>query len=149
MDSLAHLNGSLSELSESLKKSQHHYPFLTQSRLCQDAQGQVSEEKKQLLIQKGVFPYDKLNNGASYLNATEFPPIDHFYSALTESLPISQLEYEHGKHVFNIFGCATLKDYLKIYNITDVYLLCEVCERYEKSMAEKFGLYAFRYFYKT
>ena len=58
--------------------------------------------------------------------------------------PMTKKEYQDAAEAFQILGHQTLKEYLLAYNLTDVYVLCEVCEQYEKNMVEKFQLYPFR-----
>ena len=142
-DSLFHLTMPLSELSHLLKKSGHDYPFLRQSSFCLDQHGQFSEDRLKLLTLKGIFPYDQLSN-VDYLSRTEFPPIEDFYSALAEEIPISEEDYEQGKRMYEVFGFSSLKEYLLCYNVVDTFILCELCERYDRDMAAKFGLYPLR-----
>ena len=144
LDSLHFLNASLAELGDILEKSNHHYPFLSQSKLCLDENGCFSEERKALLTKKSSFPYEKVKEDLGYLNMRHFPEISDFFSSLTESITIDPQDYLNAKRVFDFFQLNSMREFLELYNGVDCIVLCEVCENYEKIMASKFGLYPFR-----
>ena len=145
MDSLAHLSTSLAELADILKKSQHGYPYLKQSKLCCDASGSFSEDRLALLMVKSVFPYDRVKNDLTYLSRRDFPAFEDFYSVLSESNPVSREDYDAAKRVYRELGLQTVKDFLLAYNTLDVFLLAEACEQYEATMFANFNLYPLRF----
>ena len=57
VDSLAFLQSSLSQLSDELKASNHEYPIIRQSSIVKTA-GKFDEEKFNMVLQKGFFPYE-------------------------------------------------------------------------------------------
>ena len=59
--------------------------------------GEAFEGKFDLVLQKGVFPYEWFDD-IGKLDETEFPPIEAFYSSLTGE-GISEEDYEHGRKV--------------------------------------------------
>ena len=57
----------------------------------------LDKKHLQLLLRKGVFPYDYIKS-LDTLEETEFPTHDDFYNILTQE-PVSWPDYEHGKKV--------------------------------------------------
>ena len=81
-----------------------------------------------LLRRKGVFPYEYINS-VDRLDEAELPPKSAFYSKLNDS-DISDEDYEHAQTVWKEFGCKTLRDYLNLYNKSDVLILADVFENF-------------------
>src|ERR1043165_5429652 len=108
---------SLDALSRNLSKEQ-----------CKNLGKQFSGKQLDLLLRKGVYPYDYVD-GVERLNETELPPKPAFYSKLNDS-EISDEDYEHARTVWNEFGFKTLRDYHDLYNRTDVLLLADVFENF-------------------
>ena len=63
------------------------------------------------------------------LDETDLPPPSAFYSKLNEE-GITDDDYFHADCVWNVFECSTLRDYLQLYNKTDVLLLTDVFENF-------------------
>ena len=95
-------------------------------------------EHVKLLKQKGFFPYDYLDN-LEKLKDDEPPPQKVFYSKLTGN-GISTGQHEHFKNVWERFNIKTLKNYLKLYNISDVLLLADVFENFRDLCLKNYGL---------
>ena len=85
-------------------------------------------EHLDLLLKKGVYPYDYMD-GWSKMDETVLPPQKDFYSRLSES-DITACEYAHAQQVWQAFGCQTLGDYHDLYMLTDVLLLADVFESF-------------------
>ena len=66
-----------------------------------------------LVLRKGVFRYEWFDD-IRKLNETEFPPIEAFYSSLTEE-GISAGDYEHGLKVWEKMGFKTMREYHDMY----------------------------------
>jgi len=81
-----------------------------------------------LLRRKGIFPYEYINS-VDRLNETGLPPKSPFYSKLNNT-DISDEDYEHAPTVWKEFGCKTLRDYLNLYNKSDVSILADVFENF-------------------
>ena len=77
---------------------------------------------------KGVFPYEYIDS-ATRLNENKLPPQSAFYSKLTDS-DISDEDYKHAQTVWKEFECKTLRDYLELYNESDVLILADVFENF-------------------
>ena len=82
--------------------------------------GQTNEEFE-LLIRKGVYPYEYMDSWERF-DETKLPPIEKFYSSLLGS-NISPEDYKHAQKVWKTFNCKTLADYHDLYLKTDVNLL--------------------------
>ena len=97
-----------------------------------------------LLKQKGFFPYEYLDN-LEKLKDTITPPQDAFYSNLSGK-GINKSCYEHVLNVWEKFNIKTLKDYLKLYNISDVLLLADVFENFRDICLKNYGLDPVHYY---
>jgi hypothetical protein len=95
-------------------------------------------ELKQLLRQKGVFPYDWFDN-VDKLSCDKLPTIEHFYSKLNEE-NIKADDYERACEVWNKAECETFYDYLSIYLKCDVLLLADVFEEYRNTCLKHYKL---------
>ena len=91
-----------------------------------------------LLKQKGFFPYDYMDN-IEKLKDTKPPPQEAFYSKLTGK-GINNYNYNHVLNVWKTFKMKTFKEYLEIYNITDVLLLADVFENFRDICLKNYGL---------
>ena len=65
-----------------------------------------SPDKLDLMLKKGIYPYEYMND-TEKLTETQLPPIEKFYSSLSDS-NITEAEYEHAKTVFEKFKCQNL-----------------------------------------
>ena len=95
-------------------------------------------ERLNLLIRKGVFPYDWFDN-FDRLSATTLPPKEAFYSVLNDS-EISIEDYQHAQKVWKTFNMMTLKDYHDLYLKSDVLLLSDVFENFRDVCLENYSL---------
>ena len=91
-----------------------------------------------LLKQKGFFPYDYMDN-IEKLKDTKPPPQQAFYSKLTGK-GINNYNYNHVLNVWKTFKMKTFKEYLELYNITDVLLLADVFENFRNICLKNYGL---------
>ena len=97
-----------------------------------------TSEQVKLLKQKGFFPYDYMDN-IEKLKDTKPPPKEAFYSKLTGK-GINNYNYNHVLNVWKTFKMKTFKEYLKLYNITDVLLLADVFENFRDICLKNYGL---------
>ena len=91
-----------------------------------------------LLKQKGFFPYEYMDS-IEKLKDTKPPPQKAFYSKLTGK-GINNYNYNHVLNVWKTFKMKTLKEYLELYNITDVLLLTDVFENFRDICLKNYGL---------
>ncbi len=128
IDSFQFLNSSLETLSQNLPNNlKHHLNFHV-----------ADVEKRQLLCQKGIFPYTYLSDH-SKLSDVDVPPIEKFYNDLKKE-HISEEEYQHVQHVWTTFNCTNLQDYLEVYLLTDVLLLADIFENFREQSLTHYEL---------
>jgi hypothetical protein len=117
IDSFRFMASSLDALSKNLTKEQ-----------CKNIGRRYSGKQLDLLLRKGVYPYDYVDCLAK-LDETSLPPKDSFYSRLNDS-GITDEDYEHAQTVWKEFGCKTFRDYHDLYNESDVLILADVFENF-------------------
>ena len=86
--------------------------------MCKSLNSIYSGEKRDLLLRKGVYPYDWVDSIDKF-SETQLPPQESFYSKLSDE-GISNEDYLHPQEVWKKFNCQTFRDYHNIYNIADV-----------------------------
>ena len=91
-----------------------------------------------LLKQKGFFPYDYMDN-IEKLKDSKPPPQKAFYSKLTGK-GINNYNYNHVLNVWETWKMKTFKEYLELYNVTDVLLLADVFENFRDICLKNYGL---------
>ena len=79
-----------------------------------------------LLLRKGVYPYDYVDC-LKKLDETSLPPKEQFYSKLTGE-GITDEDYQHAHTVWKEFNIESMKDFHKLYNLSDVLLLADIFE---------------------
>lgn len=82
--------------------------------------------EKKINTKRSSFPYD-------------LPPPSAFYSNLNEE-GVTDDDYFHADCVWNVFECSTLRDYLELYNKTDVLLLTDVFENFRDVCIKNYPL---------
>ena len=97
-----------------------------------------------LLKQKGFFPYDYMDS-IEKLKDTKPPTQKAFYSKLTGK-GINNYNYRHVLNVWNTWKMKTFKEYLELYNVTDVLLLADVFENFRDVCLKNYGLDPVYYF---
>jgi hypothetical protein len=138
LDSMSFLNGSLAQVVESLRNSNHTFPLLDQSELY------TNEEEKELMLRKGCYPYEFATSVEQLRSTTELPPIETFYSSVSNS-NIDEVEYAHAQNVWKTFKCKNLLEYTERYCCSDVYLLAEVFLAFREEVMNEWGLDACNY----
>ncbi|XP_022777882.1 uncharacterized protein LOC111319352 [Stylophora pistillata] len=95
-------------------------------------------EKLKLLMRKGEFPYEWMDS-IYKLDKTALPPNESWFSSLSGD-GITEEGSCHSHKVWKTFGMKTFRDYLKLYNQSDVLLLADVFENFRKVCKENYGL---------
>ena len=127
IDTFKFMAASLDSLSKNLSPSQ-----------CVNLNARYTGKRFDLLRRKGVFPYEHIDS-VDRLNEDRLPPKSAFYSRLNES-DISDEDYEHAQTVWKEFKCETLRNYLELYNKSDVQLLTDVFESFRDVCAKHYKL---------
>ncbi|GFX62826.1 uncharacterized protein TNCV_3351521 [Trichonephila clavipes] len=98
----------------------------------------LNEKKIDLLLRKGVFPYDYFDSFEKCKDSC-LPPISKFYNKLNEEA-ISVEDYNHACKVFNEFHLNNLGEYCDLYVKTDVLLLTDLFENFRKICMQTYKL---------
>ena len=97
-----------------------------------------TSKQVKLLKQKGFFPYDYMDSIEKLKDPTP-PPQKAFYSKLTGK-GINNYNYNHVLNVWKTWNMKTFKEYLELYNVTDVLLLADVFENFRDICLKNYGL---------
>jgi hypothetical protein len=141
IDSLQFTGTSLEALVNGLKQDNNNKQNF---QLFYDFTKDFSRNTQDLLLQKGVFPYDWFDN-LSKLQNTSLPSKHDFYSHLTAT-HITDEDYERANKVWKETSCQTFNDYLKLYLKTDVLLLACCFEAFRKLLFDTYHLDPAHYF---
>ena len=87
-----------------------------------------NSEQQDLLLRKGVYPYDYVDEPPKFAEM-KLPPQEDFYSQLQEE-GISNEDYAHAQKVWDVFHCNTFGEYHDLYLKKDVLLLADVFENF-------------------
>lgn len=131
MDSLSFLNDSLDKLTATLVKSDHDFPIM--KKWLPD------KEKRDLMMRKGVYPYEYVTSMDKVVNTRSLPPKEAFYSRLSGS-HITDGDYAHAKRVWDVFGCRNLADYTRLYCQADTIQLCEAVLNLRERVMATYGV---------
>ena len=134
VDSLELLPSSLDSLVTNLRASEHHFPMLDQIPCFMKF-----PHLKDLLLQKGIYPYEWASSTTKLLNTTSFPKQKHFKSLL-RGTDISDDEYAHAIRVFKEFECKNMLEYCHLYCRLDTVLLLEVMVKFRDMVKTEFNL---------
>ena len=90
-------------------------------------------EKFNMITRKGVFPYSMLKNIEQLTKPKkiDFPSEADFFNKLSFK-PIKPEDHAHGKKVWDLFECKTLREYHDIYLISDCTLLADCIQKFRR-----------------
>ena len=88
-----------------------------------------------LLLRKGLYPYDYVDC-MKKLDETSLPPKEEFYSKLTGE----DEDYQHAHTIWKEFNIESMKDYHKLYNLSEVLLLADIFENFTSICMNHYGL---------
>ena len=132
-DSLQFLGASLDSLTSCLMKSGrdkfHH---------LLNAFKNHPSNKVDLLLKKGVYPYDYMNEWKK-LDDPALPSIEAFASKL-RGTDCDESDYARAQTVWNAFECKRMMDYHDLYLKTDVLQLADVFESFRCGSLENYKL---------
>ena len=122
-DSLQFLNASLEKLAGSLfRTGRDNFKHLLHEFRS------LGEAQLGLLFQKGIYPYDYMND-AVRLNENRLPSRNDFANRLRQQ-ECSALDYAQAQLVWKAFNCQSFLDYHNLYLKCDVLLLADVFESF-------------------
>ena len=98
----------------------------------------IEESKVPLLLRKGVYPYDYMDDMHKF-QERQLPPKEAFFSRLTEE-HISDEDYQHAQNVFTTFQVQNLGDYHDLHLLSDVLLLADVFGNFRSICLNYYGL---------
>ena len=122
IDTFAFMNFSLDHLVSLLSKTDKENNTNSFNHLSKNM------EDAQLLKRKGIYPYEYMDSFDKF-NETQLPPIEKFYSKLTEK-NISTDDYEYAQKVWKELNIKNLGEWHDLYLKTDVFLLADVFENF-------------------
>ena len=102
------------------------------------AKNEPSRERRELLLRKGVYPYEYMDSWERFAES-QLPPKTAFYSKLTDE-NISEDNYAHALKIWETFECQNMGDYHNLYNRPDVLLLADVFETFRKTSLQQYKL---------
>ena len=91
-----------------------------------------------LLLRKGVYPYEYMGIWQRF-DETSLPNKEVFYSNLNME-DITDVDYRHGKAVFEYLINKNLDDYHDLYVQSDTLLLADVCKNFRNMCIEVYEL---------
>ena len=97
-----------------------------------------SEAQYELLIRKGVYPYEYLSNWDKF-KESKLPPKESFYSNLNMS-DISDWDYSHVQKGWKGFGMKNVRKYRDLYLKTDVILISNIFEAFRSACLKHYNL---------
>ena len=129
-DSLQFMNCSLEKLVANLLKSGRE----NFKQILREYSGAEAD----LLLRKGVYPYDYMDKWEKF-NELQLPPRESFFSRLRDE-PCSEADYEHAQKVWREFHCRNIGEYHDIYLKIDVLQLADVWQGYTQICEKNYKL---------
>ena len=133
IDSMQFMNSSLDSLVKNLSDNDFKYLF-----------DEFSGEFLKLVKQKGVYPYEYMDNFKKF-SENKLPNRCKFFSSLKDKF-ISEKDYLKDDNIWNVFKMNTMGDYYDLYLKTDVLLLADVSEKFINKCLHYYGLDPCHYF---
>ena len=87
-----------------------------------------------LLLRKGVYPYEDMDNWEKF-DETTIPPKEAFYSKLNLE-NISDEDYAHVQKVWKVFGIKNRGEYHDLYVLCDTLLIADLFENFRDKCIE-------------
>ena len=131
LDSFSFMSTSLASMVDDLRASGHAFNLL--NTITRDPAG------KELLLRKGVYPYEYLTSYQVLLDTVELPAIEAFHSKVSNG-GISQADYQHALKVWSHFKCTNLLEFTHLYCQLDVLLLAECVLAFRAEVKAQWGL---------
>lgn len=136
IDSINFLGGSLEKNVEATKKDgRTMFPLFLQEF------AHLSEVQQDLLMQKGIYPYEWMDDDfAAKMHHSTLPPREAFASSLRGDVAASEQDYAHANRVWTDLACREFRNYHDLYLKTDVLLLADVFLQFRKACWNEYHL---------
>jgi hypothetical protein len=139
LDSYQFLSESLEVLANNLSKEGNDFSkFKYTKGWMNEKYPHVDKDHLNLLVRKGVYPYDYFQSIEQY-KETKLPPKEMFFNSLKEK-HISEKDYQHAQSVWSIFECKTLGEYTNLYMSIDVCILIDIMQNFRDITHKMFQL---------
>ena len=99
---------------------------------------QYDDAKYEMLLRKGVYPYDYMDDEERF-KEQKLPDREDFFSRLYQE-ECSDDNYDHALKVWNEFGCTNMLDYHNLYLKCDVLQLADVFETFRNTAMKEYKL---------
>ena len=99
---------------------------------------EFSDEFLDLVKQKGVYPYDYMDNFQMFYE-NKLPDRCKFFSSLKDKC-ITQKDYLKANNILNVLKMNAVGDHHELYLKTDVLLLADVFEKFINTCLDYYGL---------
>ena len=133
LDSFQFMSSSLDKLASNLPTKEFIY-----------TNKQYKDKQFDLMIRKGVYPYDYMDSFKKF-DETTIPKKEEFFSILNNE-HISDDDYKHAKKVWNEFKIKNMGEYHDLYLESDILLLSDVFENFRKTCIQYYKLDPCHYF---
>ena len=99
-----------------------------------------SEEERNLLHQKGYYPYSYFDNLEKFTEEKLSPREQWEDSLRNGEVMITEAQWQHAEKVYEQFQCTHLGDYHNLYLLIDTLLLASVAEEFRSLCYKTYGL---------
>ncbi|KAL4105173.1 hypothetical protein QTP88_020445 [Uroleucon formosanum] len=96
------------------------------------------EEHLDLVTRKLAYPYEYMDCEEKF-NETCLPPIEKFYSSLTNK-NITKEEYENSQKIWKVFNIQNMREFTSLYNKIDVLLSTDIIENFRDISLKNYKL---------
>lgn len=134
-DSLQFMTESLENLTTCLRRGGDEKFHMLRREFADIA---TDQSKWQLLLRKGVYPYDYMDSIERFAER-RLPRLEDFFSRLRQE-PCKPEDYAHAETVWREFGHTTMKDYHDLYLKIDVLLLADIFEAFRDVCLKNYEL---------
>ena len=132
------MHSSLDTLAKNLPKNNFVY---IDSHFCSH-----SEEEKDLLRQKGYFPYSYITSFEKY-DEPELPARHLWKNKLQgNEISVTEREWKHARNVFSKFNCSNIGEYSDLYLTCDTLILACVFEHFRKVCFDTYSVDCAQYY---
>ncbi|KAL4153215.1 hypothetical protein QTP88_001048 [Uroleucon formosanum] len=134
IDSFKFLPSSLDKLTNNLRNDSK----LNLRNKFKELSKYFPEEHLDLVTRKLAYPYEYMDCEKKF-NETCLPPIEKFYSSLTNK-NITKEEYENSQKIWKVFNIQNMREFTSLYNKIDVLLSTDIIEHFRDISLKNYKL---------